>query len=87
MVLNGRARFYGEGDVLLGSFGPREGILVPRGSRYWFESEGEEILELLQVQAYDVPMKDLKTAIANRVNIEPLKTATTDFMLHEGRTS
>ena len=85
MVLKGRVRYYGEGDVLLGSFGPMEGILIPRGSKYWFESEGDEVLEILQVQAFEVPMKDLKTAIANRINLEPVKTATRDFKLHEGR--
>lgn len=85
MVLKGRALFYGENDVLLGSFGPFEGILIPRGTKYWFESNGEEVLELLQIEAFNIPMKDLKTVIADRVNLQPLKKATTDFQLHEGR--
>src|ERR1700689_4969814 len=54
MVLRGRVRFYGEGDVLLGDFGVGEGIIVPRGSLYWFESAGDEELELLQIQSFDV---------------------------------
>jgi mannose-6-phosphate isomerase-like protein (cupin superfamily) len=49
LVLKGRARFYGLGDVLIGDYGPGEGILIPGGSRYWFEKAGEEVLELLQV--------------------------------------
>lgn len=58
MVLGGRVRFYGEGDRLLADLGKHEGILVPRGVKYWFESVGDEDLELLQVEAFDVPLKD-----------------------------
>jgi mannose-6-phosphate isomerase-like protein (cupin superfamily) len=54
-VLKGRARFYGPGDVLLGDFGPGEGIVTPRYTRYWFESGSDEDLELLQVAASDAP--------------------------------
>ena len=48
MVLKGRARFYGEGNVLIADLGPNEGILVPRGFQYWFESGSSELLELLR---------------------------------------
>jgi mannose-6-phosphate isomerase-like protein (cupin superfamily) len=51
MVLRGRARFYGPGDRLIGEFGPHEGTITPRYSRYWFENIGDEDLELLQVAA------------------------------------
>lgn len=51
MVLEGRVRFYGEGDVLLGELGPREGIHIPRGLLYWFESASAEPLEILHVAA------------------------------------
>lgn len=51
MVLKGRARFYGPGDELIGEFGPMEGTITPRYSRYWFENSGDEELELLQVGA------------------------------------
>ena len=51
MVLKGRVRFYGPGDVVLGEFGPNEGMITPRYSRYWFENVGEEDLEILQVSA------------------------------------
>lgn len=54
-VLKGRVRFYGPGDVLIGEFGPHEGMITPRGARYWFESVGEDELELLQVAAYADP--------------------------------
>jgi mannose-6-phosphate isomerase-like protein (cupin superfamily) len=51
-VLKGRVRFYGPGDVLIGEFGPNEGTITPRYSRYWFENCGEEDLEILQVAAF-----------------------------------
>ncbi len=51
MVLKGRARFYGPGDALIGEFGPQEGTITPRFSRYWFENCSDEDLELLQVAA------------------------------------
>jgi mannose-6-phosphate isomerase-like protein (cupin superfamily) len=48
-VLGGQATFYGEGDKVLAELGRNEGILVPAGTRYWFESTGEQPLELLRV--------------------------------------
>ena len=51
MVLKGRVRFYGPNDVLMGEYGPYEGTVTPRFSRYWFENCGEGDLELLQVAA------------------------------------
>jgi mannose-6-phosphate isomerase-like protein (cupin superfamily) len=51
MVLKGRVRFYGPDDVLMGEYGPHEGTITPRFSRYWFENCGEGDLELLQVAA------------------------------------
>jgi mannose-6-phosphate isomerase-like protein (cupin superfamily) len=52
MVLKGRVRFYGPGDVVIGEFGPMEGTITPRFSRYWFENVGEDDLEILQVAAF-----------------------------------
>ena len=52
MVLKGRVRFYGPGDVVIGEFGPHEGTITPRFSRYWFENVGEDDLEILQVAAF-----------------------------------
>jgi mannose-6-phosphate isomerase-like protein (cupin superfamily) len=53
-VLSGRARFYTTDDKLLGDFGPMEGVVIPRGYPYWFESASEEQLELLQFEASDI---------------------------------
>ncbi|MFN4284022.1 MAG: cupin domain-containing protein [Alphaproteobacteria bacterium] len=52
MVIKGRARFYGPGDEIRGEFGPLEGLVIPAGARYWFESCGEDDLELLQIKSY-----------------------------------
>ncbi len=52
MVLKGCCRFYGPGDVVIGEFGPNEGTITPRFSRYWFENCGDGELELLQVAAH-----------------------------------
>ena len=67
LVLRGRARFYGPGDVLLGEFGEREGILMPGGARYWFEKAGEGDLEILQIVA-KVP-----DAKSERINVDSHK--------------
>ena len=66
-VIIGRCRFYGPEDVLLGDFGPGEGIITPRYSRYWFENKETDDLELLQVAASDVPgLKSGRTDAAPR---------------------
>src|SRR5438477_9730514 len=52
MVLKGRVRFYGPGDVVIGEFGPHEGTITPRYARYWYENVGDEDLEILQVSAF-----------------------------------
>ena len=55
--LKGRVRFYGPGDVVIGEFGPHEGIVTPRGSQYWFEKVGEGDLEILQMAAFEKGVK------------------------------
>jgi mannose-6-phosphate isomerase-like protein (cupin superfamily) len=60
-VLQGRARFYGEGDKLIAEIGRHEGVFVPRNAPYWFESAGDEVLELLQVEAIDKRVKNTLT--------------------------
>jgi mannose-6-phosphate isomerase-like protein (cupin superfamily) len=77
MVLRGRARFYGVGDVLLAELGPEESILLPGGSRYRFEKTGEEDLEILQMVGVDL-RGDGDSA---RINIEPHKEWMTDTFL------
>ena len=70
-VLKGRVKFYGPGDVLQGEFGPGQGIFMPRGARYWFESASEEELELLHVSAYS----EAGAADSGRTDASPRKRA------------
>jgi len=66
MVLKGKVRWYGPGDEVLGEFGVHEGIVMPRGARYWFESIGDEALELLQVVAFDRSVKNRRVDVDAR---------------------
>ncbi|HXP29929.1 MAG TPA: hypothetical protein VN832_02485 [Stellaceae bacterium] len=75
-VLRGRARFYGVDDKLLGEFGPYQGILIPGGSRYWFEKAGEEPLEILQMVGIDKAKGDDR-----RINLERHKEWMSDTFL------
>ena len=73
VVLSGRARFYGRsedtdnGEEIVGELGPREGIMIPKGVPYWFESASDDQLEILRVSSID------HSIMAERVNYEPLK--------------
>ena len=49
LVLGGRARFHGEGDTIIAELGKLEGVLIPAGTKYWFEGIDEEPLEILLV--------------------------------------
>ncbi len=80
MVLKGRARWYGPGDEVLGEFGVHEGIVMPRNAQYWFESCGDEDLELLQVVAFD---RDVKNA---RVDVDAQKFDVGSVQRFNGKT-
>lgn len=79
MVLKGAVRFYGAGDEVLGEFGVHEGIVMPRSAEYWFESCGDEDLELLQVVAFD---RDVKN---ERVDVNARKTVVDSAQRFDGR--
>jgi len=49
LVLAGQARFYGEGDTIIAEPGKYEGVLIPAGTKYWFEGISDEPLEILRV--------------------------------------
>ena len=71
-VLAGRAKFYGPGDKLMADLGPLEGIMVPRGVQYWFESgDDEQILVIHQVEASDIAMVSIQDLINDRINHAP----------------
>ena len=78
MVLAGRVRFYGPGDVLIGEFGKYEGTPIPRSEQYWFEgASDDEELEILQ-------MGDLEQgAKVERVDAEPQKLSVESVYVRE----
>jgi mannose-6-phosphate isomerase-like protein (cupin superfamily) len=77
LVLRGRVRFYGENDSVIAELGPYEGVMIPRGLPYWFESSSDEVLELLQVESIDKAVKNV------RVDYKPQKTATIEAEFRE----
>jgi mannose-6-phosphate isomerase-like protein (cupin superfamily) len=72
-VISGAVKFYGEGDKLVGEYKKGEGILVPRGYKYWFESASSEPLEILRVTAKDQNIDN------KRVDLSPQK----DWMVQQ----
>ncbi len=49
LVLGGRARFHGDGEQIIAEPGKLEGVLIPAGTKYWFEGISDEPLEILRV--------------------------------------
>ena len=72
-VISGAVKFYGEGDKVIGEYHKGEGILVPRGFKYWFESASNEQLEILRVTAKDQNVDN------KRVDLSPQK----DWMIQQ----
>jgi mannose-6-phosphate isomerase-like protein (cupin superfamily) len=70
-VLSGRVRFYTVDDEVVGEFGRHQGVLLERGYPYWFESVGDEPLELLQVEASTRAMATPDDIRADRVDHTP----------------
>jgi mannose-6-phosphate isomerase-like protein (cupin superfamily) len=66
-VLNGRVKFYGEGDKVIADLQKGQGFLIPRGFNYWFESASDEPLEVIRVGALDQNKPN------QRVNLAALK--------------
>ena len=73
IVLKGRVRFYGKDDAVLAELGPMQGIHIPRGFYYWFESASPERLEILQVEAID------RSVTNERLNATPRKRSDTEI--------
>ena len=70
-VLRGKARFYGGiEEEVVAELNAGEGMYIPRNYPYWFEKFGEEDLEILQVEAHDRSVRNLRT------NYKPVKEAT-----------
>jgi mannose-6-phosphate isomerase-like protein (cupin superfamily) len=75
-VLKGNVRFYGPGDVVIAELGPHQGITIPGGARYWFETSGTDDLEILQMVAYN-----RAAGKAARINVESHKDWMTESEL------
>ncbi len=50
-VLAGEATFYGEGDAIIATLSKNEGLLIPHGAPYWFESSDPDNLVILRFGA------------------------------------
>ena len=86
MVLGGRVRFYGDNDEVIAELGPREGILVPRNFKYWFESIGDDALELLQVESFDIAIPNYNAVRdQDRINHRPNEASFGGIMIRDGR--
>ena len=86
MVLKGRVRFYGEGDELVADLGPREGVLVPRNFKYWFEAVGDQPLELLQVESFDIAIPNYNAVREQeRINHKPKAASFGGIMVADAR--
>ena len=68
LVLEGRARFYGKTDNDVFELNPLEGIFIPDGQDYWFESASDKPLKILRMSARN-PQTQSK-----RLNYEDLKS-------------
>ena len=66
-VLEGSVNWYGDGDEFIAKLDKHDGILVPRGTPYWFEQTGDVPLELLHVVAKDPSIRDERNNIQERV--------------------
>ena len=64
MVVEGRVRFHGAGERVIGEFGPMEGVFIPRNGRYWFTRVSEGPARLLQVRG------DAREGANKRVDVE-----------------
>jgi mannose-6-phosphate isomerase-like protein (cupin superfamily) len=68
LVLEGRARFYGKTDDDVFELNPLEGLFIPDGQDYWFESASDKPLKILRMSARDPRVQ------GKRMNYEDLKS-------------
>jgi mannose-6-phosphate isomerase-like protein (cupin superfamily) len=50
-VLSGVATFYTDGDAVVARLAKHQGLLIPHGAAYWFESSSDESLVILRFGA------------------------------------
>jgi mannose-6-phosphate isomerase-like protein (cupin superfamily) len=67
LVLEGVARFYGHTDDDVFELHPTEGLFIPDGHEYWFESGSDAPLKVLRISA------SIPGVQSQRLNFEELK--------------
>ena len=73
IVLDGEVTFYGEGDKVVARLQRYQGLLISRGTPYWFESSSEKPLVILHMTANDPNDK------RERINYTPRKQHTVEI--------
>jgi len=68
-VLDGQATFYGEGDKVIATLDKNEGLLIPHGEPYWFESSQPENLVIFRFGARVGDEPDKRIDYAERQHI------------------
>jgi mannose-6-phosphate isomerase-like protein (cupin superfamily) len=51
VVLEGEVTFWGENDEVLAKAGPKQAVLMPRNTAYWFENSSTEPLVMYRISA------------------------------------
>ena len=65
VVIDGQVKFYGEGDEVMATLEKGGGIYIPRHTKYWFESTGDEPLQILRVD-YQVAQTAQRGALSGQ---------------------
>ena len=66
LVLDGKARFYTTDNEVVGIVEKNQGLVIPRGTPYWFESEGDDNLVILRFGATAQNEPDTRTNFSHR---------------------
>jgi quercetin dioxygenase-like cupin family protein len=73
LVMNGKVRFYTEGDQEVATLGQYEGLVIPRGTLYWFESASDEPLVIMRIAAKHPGVESGRVDRGERVSREGTK--------------
>jgi mannose-6-phosphate isomerase-like protein (cupin superfamily) len=66
LVLDGKAKFYTTDNEVVGIIEKNQGLVIPRGTPYWFESEGDDNLVILRFGATAQNEPDTRTNYTHR---------------------
>ena len=83
-VLEGSVNWYGDGDEFIAKLDKHDGILVPRGTPYWFEQTGDipsraparrsqGSIDSRRAQQHSRACEGTGTGAANRVTMDKLR--------------